>query len=135
MSVLPVFVYGTLRPGGAAFGRFAASMRKVEPARLDGADLYDLGPYPMAVAGAGVVWGEVLHLNPLVYHFTLHALDRYEGYHPPTDGGLFVRRAVQVTLASGERSAAWTYLGQPEQVEGMPRVPGGDWLAHQKRGS
>lgn len=128
MRVLPVFVYGTLRPGGAAFARFAAAVRKVEPARLDGADLYDLGPYPMATSGAGRVWGEVLHLNPLVYHFTLHALDRYEGYHAPTDGGLFLRRPVEATLASGEKVTAWTYLGRPEQVEGAPRIPNGDWL-------
>ncbi|MGB7565132.1 MAG: gamma-glutamylcyclotransferase family protein [Prochlorococcaceae cyanobacterium] len=109
----PVFVYGTLKRGqgnhhwlrGAAFlGR----------RRLDGACLYDLGPYPMAVAGDGLIHGELfavdgaglLHLDeleeaPLLYQRHRRLLD--DGTH------------------------AWTYMGQPPQVAGRALVPFADW--------
>ncbi len=126
---LPVFVYGTLRPGGAAFGRIALFVKKIERAILEGADLYDLGTYPMALPGNGSMIGELLTLHSETYAYALHRLDRYEGYDATRDDGLYLRRRVTVIAAEGRAVAAWTYLGTPAAFADSPRIPGGDWLA------
>lgn len=127
--VYPLFVYGTLRPGASAFGQVAPFIRSLRTAVLSEAELYDLGPYPMAIPGAGQVVGELLDLEPRVYVYAINSLDRYEGYNPQTDSGLFLRRETEVTLATGEKVKAWVYVGTPTQVEAGNPVPGGDWLA------
>jgi gamma-glutamylcyclotransferase (GGCT)/AIG2-like uncharacterized protein YtfP len=125
---LPLFVYGTLRPGASSFGRVAPFARRILPAIVDGFELYDMGPYPMLVVGNGRVLGELIMVEPTVYHYVLHVLDRYEGYDPQADSGLFVRRQILATLESGESVSAWCYLGQPEGAETGRRVASGDWL-------
>ncbi len=132
---LPIFVYGTLRPGGRAFRRIALFVRRVESAVLRQADLYDLGAYPMALPGSGQVVGELLTLHAEVYAYALHHLDRYEGYDAERDDGLYLRRRVEVTTADGRAMAAWTYLGVAETIGGYPLIPGGDWLARKGGGS
>ncbi|MFN8482927.1 MAG: gamma-glutamylcyclotransferase family protein [Anaerolineae bacterium] len=129
---LPLFVYGTLRPGGAAFGRIALFVRGIERARLPSHDLYDLGAYPMALPGAGVVVGELLTLHSETYTYALHRLDRYEGYDAAQDDGLYLRRRVTVTTAEGQAVAAWTYLGTAESIADRPPIPSGDWLARHR---
>jgi gamma-glutamylcyclotransferase (GGCT)/AIG2-like uncharacterized protein YtfP len=131
-SLLPLFVYGTLRPGAAAFGQVAPYVQRLVAATLAGAELYDLGPYPVLVEGDGQVVGEALYLNSSLYRFALHRLDRYEGYNAVTNSGLYVRRERDITLAGGERVAAWVYLGTRQQTVGARRIVGGDWLAWRK---
>ena len=130
-----VFVYGTLRPGAAAFSQVAPFVRAIRPATLAGVALYDLGPFPMLVPGEGVVVGEALALEPAVYRFALHALDRYEGYDARRDQGLYLRRRCAVSLDDGERVAAWVYLGTPAQVATARHVPHGDWLRWRRQAS
>lgn len=124
---LPLFVYGTLRPGGSAFGRVALFVKAIARAVLAGADLYDLGAYPMALPGDGAVVGELLTLHDETYVYALHRLDRYEGYDARRDGGLYLRRRVMVTTAAG-LVAAWTYFGTSDAAANGRRIPGGDWL-------
>ncbi|MFN8472101.1 MAG: gamma-glutamylcyclotransferase family protein [Anaerolineae bacterium] len=126
---LPVFVYGTLRPGGSAFPRIALFVQKVERAVLSGVDLYDLGAYPMALPGNGMVVGELLTLYAETYSYALHRLDRYEGYDARHDDGLYLRRPVTVTTADGHFVAAWTYMGTTEGAVDSRLIPSGDWLA------
>ena len=54
----PLFVYGTLRRGQPNHDRLRGA-RWLGQASLEGACLYDLGPFPMAIAAEGVVFGEV----------------------------------------------------------------------------
>ncbi len=126
---LPVFVYGTLRPDGRAFQRIALFVRAIESAVMPGADLYDLGAYPMALPGRRQVVGELLTLHNGVYAYALHRLDRYEGYDAVRDDGLYLRRRVTVMAAEDRSVFAWTYLGKLETVAGCPLIPSGDWLA------
>ncbi|MFS6827470.1 gamma-glutamylcyclotransferase [Cyanobium sp. ATX-6F1] len=109
----PVFVYGTLKRGqvnhhwlrGAAFlGR----------RRLGGACLYDLGPYPMAVPGDGLIHGELFAVDG-------PGLLRLDGLE---DVPLLYQRHRR-PLADG--TLAWTYLGQAPQVAGRALVPFADW--------
>ncbi|MFN8499308.1 MAG: gamma-glutamylcyclotransferase family protein [Anaerolineae bacterium] len=124
---LPLFVYGTLRPGESAFRRIALFVKDIARAVLAGADLYDLGAYPMALPGDGVVVGELLTLHAETYVYALHRLDHYEGYDAQRDGGLYLRRRVTVTTAA-ESVAAWTYFGTPDAAADGRRIPSGDWL-------
>jgi gamma-glutamylcyclotransferase (GGCT)/AIG2-like uncharacterized protein YtfP len=110
-----LFVYGTLKRGQANHGRLQGA-RWLGEAILDGARLFDLGPFPMAIAGEGHVAGELY----AVAFSALPALDAFEGCPR-----LYQRHWL--TLVDGRE--AWTYLGQPRQVRHGRRLAGGQWPA------
>lgn len=108
-----VFVYGTLKRGqGNHHWLRGAPCRGRR--RLPGARLHDLGPYPMAVRGEGVIHGEIYALSA----GDLERLDELE------DAPLLYQRH-QLPLDDG--SLAWVYLGRPGQVRHCPLVPLADW--------
>ena len=90
---------------------------------LDGAILYDLGSYPMAVTGSGLVRGELHWLCTESYAATLARLDAYEGNE-------YIRHAQPVHLRGDHRAVtAWVYLGVSTPPPSFPLVAGGDWRA------
>lgn len=111
-----VFVYGTLKrgqynhhwiDGGAYLGR----------RQLCGAQLRNLGAYPMAVLSEGsdaVIHGELYRVKAA----GLNHLDQLEGYP-----GFYDRTELQ--LCDG--TTAWVYHGRLEQVSEAPLIPLGDW--------
>lgn len=117
-SVVPlstewVVVYGTLKRGQvnhhwldgvACHGRV----------RLENLVLHDLGPFPMAVPGQGVVVGELYQVDaPL-----LASLDRLEG----------VPRLYQRWRCRPPGGPwSWVYLGRPYQVRHSPVLVDGCW--------
>lgn len=108
-----LFVYGTLKRGQANHARLHGARWEGE-ATLESACLFDLGPFPMAIAGEGLIEGEVYALTSAA----LEEIDAFEG----------VPRLYQrhwLPLADGRQ--AWVYLGQPRQVRHVRRVPGGRW--------
>lgn len=111
-----VVVYGLLRRG-ESMSALLTGATHVGLARVPGIDLFDLGPYPAAVAGTGVLVGDVYLLPDAA---TLKELDAAEGCDrtPP----LYRRAEVE---ALGER--AWIYL-YARDVAGAPRITSGDWL-------
>jgi gamma-glutamylcyclotransferase (GGCT)/AIG2-like uncharacterized protein YtfP len=95
-----LFVYGTLRSGGAAAGILAGS-RLVGTATIEGT-LYDLGEFPaLMLYGGTPVEGEVWQCPTGL----LWKLDEYEG----VGRGLFRRVAIQ----AGDWSC-WTYVAGPQ---------------------
>lgn len=122
--------YGTLmRP----FGRheelgLADHLSFVSSCRLSG-DLYDLGRFPGAVPGDGVVHGELFRLNsPRAWE----TMDRYEGYRPDREeASLFVRRRVE--LRHPPHRSAWVYWYNGAPTE-HPRVPSGCWISYVQNG-
>ena len=111
-----LFVYGSLRRGGAAHGLLEGS-EEVGAARYQGR-LYDLGAYPGAVPSgdaADVVHGEVRRLPAA----RLEGLDRFEGPE-------YSRERVCVRLAAGGVRECWIYLYRGE-LRGRARVASGDW--------
>lgn len=110
-----LFVYGTLKQRQTHHERLQGARWEGE-ALLEGACLYDLGPFPMAIAGEGEVQGE---LYALPFRL-LAAIDVFEG--APR---LYQRHWLP--LADGRQ--AWVYLGQPRHVRHVRRVPGGQWPA------
>jgi gamma-glutamylcyclotransferase (GGCT)/AIG2-like uncharacterized protein YtfP len=110
-----LFVYGTLKRGLANHGRLQGA-RPLGDAVLTRARLYDLGPFPMAVAGDGQVGGELY----AVAWSALPALDAFEGCPR-----LYQRHWL--SLADGRQ--AWAYLGQARQVRHSPWLREGIWPA------
>ncbi|MGW0116995.1 gamma-glutamylcyclotransferase family protein [Streptomyces sp. NPDC003327] len=125
---LPLFVYGTLRPGAynhdrLLLGRTAAE----EEALLPGALLHDGPGYPYAVPGDGTVTGTLVTPAPDAYAELLAALDRIEG------GAGYVRSARDaLRVRDGTTVRAWVYLAAPGTPLG-PLIATGDWFSRTPR--
>ncbi len=108
-----VFVYGTLKRGHGNH-HWLLEAPFLGEAVLPDVVLHDLGPFPMAVPGEGLVRGEVYGVDAA----GLARLDRLEGYPR-----LYDRRPL--ALADGRR--AWVYLGRPHQVRHVSAIADGCW--------
>jgi gamma-glutamylcyclotransferase (GGCT)/AIG2-like uncharacterized protein YtfP len=85
--------------------------------RLEGLALYDLGPFPMAIACSepgSAIEGELYRVNAAL----LEQLDRFEG--APR---LYQRELHR--LNSGE--PVWVYVGRARQVRHVQRLSSGCW--------
>ncbi|UQI49350.1 gamma-glutamylcyclotransferase [Streptomyces sp. HU2014] len=132
---LPVFVYGTLRPGQRNHAAFLRG-RTVgeEPARMRGAVLFEGPGYPYAVPDAtGEIFGDLVHLAADQHDGVLAALDRLEGSLPGGPGRHYVRVERPVLTEGGEPARAWVYLAGDEVARRLravgTRIPGGRWPA------
>ncbi len=122
-----VFVYGSLKRDQANH-HWLAGATWLGEACLDSVQLFDLGPFPMAVEMTVEMEAEMAPSpelsNPLrgelyqVNGSTLTQLDRLEG--APR---LFQRHWR--TLCDGR--GAWVYLGRAAQVRHVPQIPSGHW--------
>ena len=110
---LPLFLYGSLKPGGEGFVEFLAgrlvsvcdgSIRgRILPAKEEN--------YPRLVPGEGRVEGVLVEVQPCLWRRLIRDLDHYENYYPRNpDHSLFVRRKTRARLESGEEIEAWTYF-------------------------
>jgi gamma-glutamylcyclotransferase (GGCT)/AIG2-like uncharacterized protein YtfP len=108
-----VFVYGTLKRGEKNHHWLKGASWQGD-AELHGVVLHDLGPFPMAVMGAGRINGEVYAVEGQ----GLGRLDMLEGYPR-----LYDRQVLP--LSDGRK--AWVYLGRPRQVRHAPVVADGTW--------
>lgn len=127
--MLPVFVYGTLRPGSWNHERWLAPWLAApcRPARLDGYALHHHDGLPYVVrsrtAGASVV-GDVADLLADRYEDAMARLDELED----VAGGHYLKE--RVALVGGE--AAWVYVAGPRVASALGAatvVDHGDWLA------
>ena len=116
-----LFVYGTLKRGLANHHQLAGAPFVAE-ASMEGVDLHDLGPFPMAIAGEGLAHGELYRVDGE----QLARLDRFEGVPR-----LYTRH--RMPLRDGR--PAWIYLGRPRQVRHSPRLAEGRWPATDGRRS
>ncbi|CAN5734680.1 hypothetical protein BH10CHL1_BH10CHL1_28820 [soil metagenome] len=126
-----LFVYGTLRPPQAAtaaedtryFPALAEYVLAHQPASLTGAELYDLGSYPAAIPGAGILYGDLLQVAPAA----LPIADRIEGH--PT----FYRRTRVTAQTRDDKSVeAWLYWAPAGLIVGQRRIRSGDWFQRQQ---
>ncbi len=134
---LPVFVYGTLRPGRHNHDRFLLGRTLAEvPARLRGAVLYEGPGYPYAVAGGegeirGEIRGELITIAPDAYAAVLAELDVLEECRPGDPRALYERVVREVLVEGGGAVRGWVYLATERVARGLRAagrpVPGGDW--------
>ncbi|MFC5721675.1 gamma-glutamylcyclotransferase family protein [Streptomyces gamaensis] len=130
---LPVFVYGTLRPGQGNHGRYLAGRTAAEePAVLRGAVLYEGPGFPYAVEEpGGEVHGELVTLDPERWRTLLAALDALEDYVPGRARNHYVRVERPVVRGDGVTVRAWVYVAARPLARRLAalgvRVPGGSW--------
>jgi gamma-glutamylcyclotransferase (GGCT)/AIG2-like uncharacterized protein YtfP len=139
---LPIFVYGTLRPGQGNYDRFVLGKTAREvAAMLPDHAMFVLDGYPCITADAngGAVIGDTLILQPELFPAVLAALDRLEGYTPGDASSPYLRVRRRVRTGEGDggepprTSLAWVYVaGEPALLRrpACDPVPGGDWLAY-----
>ncbi|KIF02376.1 hypothetical protein PL81_30300 [Streptomyces sp. RSD-27] len=132
---MPLFVYGTLRPGEVNHDLFLRGRTAAEePARLPGAVLYAGPGYPYAVERAGsVIAGALITPAAEAYAELLDALDLLEEYAgPDCPGNVYDRVARDAVRPDGSRVRAWVYLAAAPLARRLARsgteIPGGDWL-------
>jgi len=126
---LPVFVYGTLRPGEKNYPVYLAGRTVAEVAAMAEGQLYFVaeGGYPYVKPGRGTVAGELVYLDPRHYAQTLQGLDALEEYDPDDESNsVYLRRRTLVTLADDSRPAAWIYYWNCPQIVGI-RIASGDY--------
>ena len=118
-----VFVYGTLRRGGAGAMpvRFPRS-KFVADAKLSGS-LYDLGAYPGLLLNESnsSVSGEVYEVDDEI----LNELDDFEA------SSNYRRKQVEISLGT-HRKMCWTYEPDPEFYSLRTLITSGDWIEYAK---
>lgn len=134
-SHLPVFVYGTLRPGEKNYPEYLQGKTRQEIPGCVTGRLHFVrdGGYPYLTPGAGRVRGEIAFLRAENYDEVLHDLDRLEEYDPQNEAdSVYLRRPVIAELADGRHLKVWTYYWNESQIHGEP-VPDGDFRSVRKR--
>lgn len=117
---LPLFVYGSLKRGYGAYGRYLANETFVDCGVINGT-LVDLGAYPGFIQkGTDLVKGEVFEISKK----TLAQIDRYEG--APS---LYERIIITVNMPDGRNLKAWTYefSRKDDKFVEQHRIPTGEW--------
>lgn len=143
---LPVFVYGTLRPG---HGNYSWSLDgktvNEQTGRMPGGTMWTNGGFPYVAEiddpdSPGVV-GNMIDVEETHWDQVRHDLDRLEGFSPGEGFNHYVRVVRDIELDDGTTQRAWVYLASPEVARKLdddwPRVPSGDFesdaLDHSRR--
>jgi gamma-glutamylcyclotransferase (GGCT)/AIG2-like uncharacterized protein YtfP len=117
-----VFVYGTLKVGGRLATGFDDWRTESHAGRLEGALVYDLGPYPFMVKGNSKVIGELHAYREFAE--VIKNMDRIEGFFPGRnrDDNYYLREKVMVRdMVTGQTVEAWAYFMNPKHAENMVR--------------
>jgi gamma-glutamylcyclotransferase (GGCT)/AIG2-like uncharacterized protein YtfP len=118
-----VFVYGTLRRGGAGAMsiRFPGS-KFIAEAKVSGS-LYDLGAYPglLLDESNSSVTGEVYEVDDK----TLDEMDAFEA------SSNYRRKQVEISLGDHRRTC-WVYEPDPEFYSPRTLITSGDWVEYAK---
>ena len=118
-----VFVYGSLRPNEAAFGRLLESVTvSVTDATLRDHALFGRTlPYPFVAPRQGArVSGALIELEPAMIDATLRSLDEYEG-------SSYRRAVVAVETPTGPVDAHVYLAATDVSLDDADLVDSGDW--------
>ena len=128
---LPFFVYGTLRAGQTNAGLLRGAIARARGARLCGAQMFDLGPYPMIIEAEAQheIWGELIEIEAGKYEAILRSLDRLEGVNGanPENPDALYRRLQRWVSVENEPTEAWVYFGRESVARSGRIIEGGDW--------
>ena len=116
-----IFVYGTLKRG---HGNYERLMRRAtflgDAITAPYWRLGSCGSFPILQRGNCCVHGEVFNVD----RATLRQLDRLE-----SEGTMYQRRRIYVTMEDGGLLRCWTYVGNPEfWSEPLPQVSNNNWM-------
>lgn len=142
---LPIFTYGTLRPNQPNYCLFEGRIEAEQPAYIEGARLFCLGAYPMAIQDcppdisratfdqmSNRIYGDLIYPAQNCYHNLLRKLDQLEGFNPQNPQiSLYWRIQRSVILYDGSQTQAWFYLGNPQYLRPWhDPIFNGDWVAY-----
>ena len=124
MTILKVFVYGTLKVGGRFSTRFDTVRVSSKEGKIKG-KLYDLGSFPaVKLEGNSDVIGEV-HTYSNAEEVE-KAMDRIEGYNGPGKSyNLYNKRTVQVNTSDGEETCIMYEFAR--DIEANRQIKEGVW--------
>lgn len=146
---MPVFVYGTLRPGEGNYS-WALNGRTIneQDGFLAGTSMYSNGGFPYVIEhteGKGVT-GTLVDIDPDVLNSVMSDLDSLEGTNygdevpgvgKINDRNHYNRVARLIEMKDGSMVKAWVYLPPAEDNDGiMARhryVTSGDWYEESRR--
>ena len=118
-----VFVYGTLRRGGArAMSVRFPNSKFIADTKVCGS-LYDLGPYPGLILDESnsLIIGEVYEVDDEI----LNQLDDIEA------SSYYRRKQVEISLNTHIRSC-WIYEPDPDFYSARTLITSGDWIEYAK---
>lgn len=108
-TLIPVFVYGTLRRGGWNHYRIQQAAEQVVDAKTSGS-IYHNGSYPYLFEGEGTVRGELVFIKPRFYKRAMQELDGMEGYSPNRRHNHYDRKVITCVTKTGEEVQAYAYF-------------------------
>ena len=118
-----VFVYGTLRRGGAgAMSIRFPNSKFIADAKVSGS-LYDLGAYPGLLLNESnsLVIGEVYEVDDEI----LNKLDEFEA------SSSYRRKQLEISLGAHAKTC-WVYEPDPEFYSPRTLITSGDWAEYAK---
>lgn len=138
--VYPLFVYGTLKPGGMNYPIYLEGHTEDEqPASLRGAALYTEGQFPYLVTTRQTILvhrmdrvsGTLMVVRPEVYSDVLHDIDALEEFIPG-DPLSWYQRIVAPVETGGGPVMAWVYIAGAQVLSAIeagifPRFPKDTW--------
>lgn len=138
MSLLKVFVYGTLKPGECNYQRYCAGVVVgAQPALARGLLFALPVGYPAMTPGEGSVHGVLLSFASPAILRHLDELEDYDPHRPPSQNE-YDRQQIEVfDPALQSLGLVWAYLMTPEKVRrigGVP-IPEGVWSAGRQLGA
>ena len=137
MGNTPFFVYGTRLPGQPNDHFWEDQIDDAKLASLSGVNLFAFPSFPMMIESENnddQVVGQLIWVHPAAYTRIMKHIDMLENYDPADHENSPYQRVIRtVTTEQGEEIEAWTYLGQPQMVFGLPQIVSGDWLDHVER--
>ena len=123
MQEMTFFFYGTL------MNQTIGEILERTPGRIRG-QLWDLGPFPAAIEGEGVIKGMIIRAN--VPEGFLHVMDRYEGFYGEGNPYNYYERKRTVAISEdGEKIECWVYFfADKDTFESAEKqlLENGDWL-------
>ncbi|GAB4149692.1 MAG: hypothetical protein Fur0021_11060 [Candidatus Promineifilaceae bacterium] len=128
-QLLPFFVYGTLLPGQPNAHLWGNAVAQMRPALFPSGRLYDMGNFPMLIAGNGrPIPGMLVEVKPQMYDPLIRRLDELEKYNPmQPQHSIYCREPHAIQAAPNQHTTAWVYVGRDIYVAGKPEILQADW--------
>jgi gamma-glutamylcyclotransferase (GGCT)/AIG2-like uncharacterized protein YtfP len=135
---LPIFVYGTLKPGESNYAAYLEGCCvATRPATMPHAALFSDGTYPYlmtdsrAVRPEDTAYGVLVEIASEQFAQTLERLDWLEDYKPNSPWSMY-ERVVGIAYTDDGPVQAWTYVGGPQSLAAIRAgrlvyIPGGTW--------
>lgn len=121
-----VFVYGSLLSGLGNHRLLETSKKLGVTKTPEGFDMLDLGYFPGAIKGQGVLIGEVYEVDDVV----LKDLDRLEGYHDKNNNHNNMYNRIEIETEFGKAYIYIYELYSNNNAFKRAIVEDGDWRTH-----